>query len=246
VKHLQVRRGPHRKGEPPPNNQAATTLPDKPILPQSGDTAPYQLLPPLSDDEYNALRESIAANGVQVPITVDQHGVVIDGHHRQHIANQLGIPCPTTVQEFSSDEERYELALALNLKRRHLNREQMRELIAAECERTPGASDREIARRLGCSPTTVGTVRRPVSKLDTPMSRQEAEALTETIRRHLDDFDQSCVDLLRLGVPRDMVARSVLKMWAEAATQIDDAEANDAMWRGIVAPRVDAILGGAR
>jgi hypothetical protein len=91
------------------------------------------------------------------------------------------------VQEFTSDEKRYEFALGLNLKRRHLNREQFREVIAAECERTPDASDREIARRLGCSPSTVGAVRRPVSKLDTPKVTGD-DTLSDIEAHFIDEF----------------------------------------------------------
>jgi ParB-like chromosome segregation protein Spo0J len=91
---------------------------------------------------------------------VDQHGAVIDGYHRLEIGEELEMAVPRMVREFSDDEERREVALALKLKRRHLSRLQMRELIAKEIVRTPEASDRAIARRLGVSPTTVGTVRR--------------------------------------------------------------------------------------
>jgi hypothetical protein len=196
-------------------------------------TEPWQVMPPLTVEEFAALRDGIAADGVLVPITVDQHGTVIDGHHRQHIADELGIPCPKVVREFTNDEERYEFALGLNLKRRHLTREQMRQLIASECKRNPGATDREIGRRLGCSHRTVAVVRRPqVDNLSTPMSREEAEELTERIRRSLDRFDQDCIDLLADGVPPAMLAG-----------QIKDAEDADAVWRHIVGPRVTAILG---
>jgi ParB-like chromosome segregation protein Spo0J len=71
----------------------------------------YQLLPPLSEDEYAALVADIEANGIMVPIIEDQHGTVIDGHHRKRIAEQLGISCPKVAREFSSDDERYEFAL---------------------------------------------------------------------------------------------------------------------------------------
>jgi hypothetical protein len=142
---------------------------------------PYQLLPPLTDDEYAALKADIQTNGVLVPVIVDQHGAIIDGHHRAKIAAELGVPCERKVREFASDEERYEFALGLNLKRRDLNREQMRQLIASECERTPAATDREIARRLGCSHRTVAAVRRPpdVDKLSTQ------EAWIEDIDREI-------------------------------------------------------------
>jgi ParB-like chromosome segregation protein Spo0J len=166
-------------------------------LAQSPDVSPFQVMPPLTADEYAALREDIASHGVLVPITVDQHGTIIDGHHRQQIASELGVPCPRVVQGFTSDEKRYELALGLNLKRRHLTREQFRELIAPECERTPEASDREIGRRLGCSHRTVAAVRRPVDNLSTArLTREEAEALTDIIQRGLDDADRSMRDLL--------------------------------------------------
>jgi ParB-like chromosome segregation protein Spo0J len=156
---------------------------------------PWQVMPPLSTEEYAGLREDIAAHGVLVPITVDQHGVIIDGHHRAKIAEELGISCPRAVREFANDDERHDAALGLNLKRRHLNREQMRELIAVEFERTPEASDRAVARRLGCSPSTVGAVRR-VSKLDSGESLTEeerrlaAEEFTERIRDDLADWDR--------------------------------------------------------
>jgi ParB-like chromosome segregation protein Spo0J len=206
---------------------------------------PYQVLPPLTEDEYAALKADIAANGVLIPIVVDQHGVIIDGHHRARIAEGLGIPYKRQVQMFASDEERHDAALGLNLKRRHLSREQMRELIAAECERTPDASDREIARRLGCSPSTVGAVRRPVSKLDTsPLSREDAEALTEAIRRRLDQGDRQCAEALAAGVPPVMLADAILQAWTKFAAGVNDAEFVNSMWRHIVAPRVQAILDG--
>lgn len=48
----------------------------------------FQSMPPLSPEEYSALEQSIRDNGVQVPIVVDEAGVVIDGHHRQKITSR--------------------------------------------------------------------------------------------------------------------------------------------------------------
>lgn len=42
----------------------------------------FQLLPALTEDEYEGLKGDIAERGVQVPVIVDEHGAVIDGHHR--------------------------------------------------------------------------------------------------------------------------------------------------------------------
>lgn len=40
------------------------------------------LLPPLSTDEFTALKADIKANGVRVPIVVDENGYILDGMHR--------------------------------------------------------------------------------------------------------------------------------------------------------------------
>ncbi|MBK8246549.1 MAG: ParB N-terminal domain-containing protein [Gemmatimonadetes bacterium] len=100
--------------------------------------APFQLLPELSAEEYTALRESIAADGILVPIQVDEDGVILDGHHRHAIAAELGINCPTVVvSNLDTDTDKRTVALALNLSRRHLNREQTRQVIAASITADP-------------------------------------------------------------------------------------------------------------
>jgi len=140
-------------------------------------------MPPLSAEEYAALRNDIEHSGILVPVLVDQHGRILDGHHRVKIANELGIDYPRDVREIADDNEAHDLALTLNMVRRHLNREQKRALIRSEIERTPDASDREIARRTASSPSTVGAVRRQVSNLDTPLSDEERQELADAEAR---------------------------------------------------------------
>lgn len=136
----------------------------------------YQVMPPLASDEYQELYEDIRANGVIEPIHVDEGGIVIDGHHRSKIASELGIPCPVITHDDLDDAGKRSLAFTLNLKRRHLNREQRRALIAESLKADPQLSNREHARRTGSSPTTAGEVRREMedegrlSKLDSRIS----------------------------------------------------------------------------
>lgn len=122
----------------------------------------YQFMPPLSPEEYRALEESIEANGIQVPILVDEQGRVIDGHHRQKIASELGIDCPSRTVTGKSEVELRTLALSLNLDRRHLNREQRRNLVAASLKADPQLSNREHARRTGVDHKTVTALREPL------------------------------------------------------------------------------------
>jgi hypothetical protein len=123
----------------------------------------FQVMPALTDSEYDALRENIANNGVLVPVVVDQHGRVLDGHHRRDIAHDLGIEVPTETVVVDDDDHARQVARTLNLARRHLTRRQKRDLIAAELTSDPSRSNREIGRLLGVDHKTVGSVRRELA-----------------------------------------------------------------------------------
>jgi len=112
----------------------------------------YQIMPPLSDDEYQALKADIQARGVMVEVEYDEDGDILDGYHRVQIADELGISYPSIVRAGLSETEKLEHALALNLARRHLTREQRRELVAKL--RREGWSYPRIAERLKVDPKT--------------------------------------------------------------------------------------------
>lgn len=114
----------------------------------------FQLLPALTEDEYEGLRADIAERGVQVPVILDEHGAVIDGHHRIRACQELGITdYPREVRAGLSDDEKAALALALNIHRRQLSRDQRRELVGEL--RRMGWSTRRIAEAVGVSHMTV-------------------------------------------------------------------------------------------
>jgi len=115
---------------------------------------PYQLLPPLSEEEYQSLRADIAEHGVLVPIELDEAGKVLDGHHRLMIAQEFGIKdYPRVVRSGLDEDAKMEHVLSLNLARRHLSKSQRAELVAIL--RGRGQSLRVIAGQLGIGPETV-------------------------------------------------------------------------------------------
>lgn len=123
--------------------------------------APYQVMPPLSAEEYQALKADISLRGVQVPVEYDETGHVLDGHHRIQICTELGIAnWPRLVRYGLTDDEKLRHARRLNLDRRHLDREQKRDLIAEELRERPSDSDRAIAAGLGVNHETVGAERK--------------------------------------------------------------------------------------
>lgn len=113
-----------------------------------------QFYPALDAATEAALRASIQRFGVLVPPTVDQHGEIIDGHHRSRIAADLGVPFAPVVREVSSEEEAREIARTLNEDRRMLSREQRLPVVAVLKEL--GHSNVAIGKALG---VTEGTVR---------------------------------------------------------------------------------------
>ena len=123
-------------------------------------TGPYQLLDPLSPEDFAALEADILERGVMVPIEFDEDGNVIDGHHRLMICRKHGITdYPKVIRRGWTEEQKRTHSRRMNLARRHLTREQRRRLIESELRECPGGSNRKIAAALGVDHKTVGNVR---------------------------------------------------------------------------------------
>ena len=126
---------------------------------------PYQLMPDLSAEEFSELKKDIRQRGVLVPIEFDGAGNILDGHHRMRAFEELQAEgCeiadyPHVVREGLTEEQKRQHVRSLNVQRRHLTREQRRELIAEQLRETPERSNRLIAEALGVSHPTVATVR---------------------------------------------------------------------------------------
>ncbi len=173
-----------------------------------------QPMPALTAEQFAALRDDIEANGVLVPVVVDQHGRILDGNHRAAIAGELGIDYPTVTVGVADDTDAWDKAVALNCARRHMTRAEVRTVVAGEILRRPDDSDRAIAKRVGCSPSTVGTVRGRLSNLDT--LRGEFDQCAEQMR-----VAAACKMVPLLGQPTDTSER-VRVAWRHG---IEDAEA---------------------
>lgn len=122
---------------------------------------PFQLMPELPTWEFDALKESIRQHGVIIPIIKDEHGTIIDGHHRDRACRELKIKnVPTITLAGLTEEQKRDHALILNLVRRKITRKQMREIIAAELRRTPDISNQWLAEIVGTTDKTIQSVRK--------------------------------------------------------------------------------------
>jgi ParB-like chromosome segregation protein Spo0J len=119
------------------------------------------LLPPLTTEQRDGLRDSIRAEGIHSPIVQDQHGQVIDGFERLAIAGELGLRTyPVRTVHCPDERTRRHLRLQLNCNRRQLTRQQKREIVTKELVRSPELSDRYIGSLVGVDNKTVARVRR--------------------------------------------------------------------------------------
>lgn len=127
----------------------------------------YQVMPPLSDEEYQALKASIAKAGrAYYPIIKDDEGNIIDGHHRARALEELGLTMSTKTGEwhlrgYDASEARM-FARRLNLGRRHLTREQIAQIVLDVKAEHPRWSAAKISAELGGMPSrmTVETILR--------------------------------------------------------------------------------------
>ena len=114
---------------------------------------------PLTDTEYDALKDSIAQHGQQVPILVGSTGL-LDGKHRILCLRELGIT--TVLVQFvtdTDDETERRISRTVNAARRMLNRAQKEALVRAELQHDWQRSSRQIALDCGCSHAFVETIR---------------------------------------------------------------------------------------
>ena len=126
------------------------------------------LVPSLTPEEYDSLKESIKENGLYLPIITTQDGVILDGHNRFQICQELGVELKHAVRTFDDILLEKKFVIECNLKRRQLNDFQKIELgiplIAIEAELakrrmgTPEETNTRardvVAKQIGVSGTT--------------------------------------------------------------------------------------------
>ena len=84
---------------------------------------PYaEAFPPLNEQDWNELLESVRKHGVLVPIVITPDGVLIDGVHRQKAAIETGQVAPA--RYCAPDADVIKEVISYNLARRHMNTSQ--------------------------------------------------------------------------------------------------------------------------
>jgi len=98
----------------------------------------FDAVPRPIDEEKKLVKEDIWINGLEEPIKINAKGIVLDGHTRIEICEELGwkkrdetpIIAKYDVKEFNTKEEEREYVIKTNLMRRQLNTFQKVKLIS--------------------------------------------------------------------------------------------------------------------
>jgi hypothetical protein len=139
------------------------------------------LFPKMSGEDLDALAEDIKQRGLVTDIVVWKNGggiSLFDGRNRLDALDRIGflrwsksnerlqcrMPPNWDFRDLrytyaDTTQDPYDLALSLNVHRRHLTGEQKREVIAKVLAARPERSNRQIGKQVGASPHTVGSVR---------------------------------------------------------------------------------------
>jgi hypothetical protein len=124
---------------------------------------PSPVLPSLPPEEYEALRDHIALHGVEEPILVTSDGIIIDGPERLKAVTELNIrKYPIRVVGNLSEKERREMAISLNLFRRHLSESERRHWLEELVRLNPHQSSRDLAAAAKVSQSTAARAKTKV------------------------------------------------------------------------------------
>jgi hypothetical protein len=139
-----------------------------------------QLFPLLPATELKELAEDIKKNGLIDPIVYwsKDAELLLDGRNRidaMALVGLLGVDDDTgrlsdlgsgnqIKLQFYTDGDPYAIALALNIRRRHLQSKEKRDLIAKILKQQPSKSNRQIARVVRTDDKTVGAVRNKMER----------------------------------------------------------------------------------
>jgi hypothetical protein len=132
----------------------------------------WQVMRPLTPEEYESLKDGISQDGIMSSIIVDANGDVVDGHNRLEAWAELlaeGKPAPSTApvirrKDLSDPKAIKAVARKLNLQRRQLSRTDRRIVVKAQIVDTPGESDNAISVMLGVHHSVVEKVREDAVK----------------------------------------------------------------------------------
>ena len=148
-----------------------------------------ELLPPLSGEQLAVLEADLLANGCYAPVIVNEDMVIVDGHNRQKLCQQHGIPYEMAVFSFVDLLEAKQWALDTQKGRRNLDKWELGKIalklkpdIEARARRNMSAGGGD--QKSEDAKSGLATLPNPISSIDT---RKELAKAKKEIRQGDED-----------------------------------------------------------
>ena len=159
-----------------------------------------ELLPPLTEEQLSALERDLLANGCYSPIIVNEDLAIVDGHNRQRICKQHGIPYRMVVFAFEDLLEAKQCAIDTQKGRRNLDKWELGK-IALKLRSDVEARARANQSAVGGDRTSEGalsaTLPEALSPVDTRRELAEKVGLGERTMGKVMQIDEHAPDVVK-------------------------------------------------
>lgn len=159
-----------------------------------------ELLPPLTEEQLSALERDLLANGCYSPIIVNEDLAIVDGHNRQRICKQHGIPYRMVVFAFEDLLEAKQWAIDTQKGRRNLDKWELGK-IALKLRSDVEARARANQSAVGGDRTSEGalsaTLPEALSPVDTRRELAEKVGLGERTMGKVMQIDEHAPDVVK-------------------------------------------------
>ena len=159
-----------------------------------------ELLPPLTEEQLSALESDLLANGCYSPIIVNEDLAIVDGHNRQRICEQHGIPYRMVVFAFEDMLEAKQWAIDTQKGRRNLDKWELGK-IALKLRSDVEARARANQSAMGGDRTSEGalsaTLPEALSPVDTRKELAEKVGLGERTMGKVMQIDEHAPDVVK-------------------------------------------------
>ncbi|MBR0311088.1 MAG: hypothetical protein IJQ98_01705, partial [Oscillospiraceae bacterium] len=159
-----------------------------------------ELLPPLTEEQLSALESDLLANGCYSPIIVNEDLAIVDGHNRQRICEQHGIPYRMVVFAFEDMLEAKQWAIDTQKGRRNLDKWELGK-IALKLRSDVEARARANQSAVGGDRTSEGalsaTLPEALSPVDTRKELAEKVGLGERTMGKVMQIDEHAPDVVK-------------------------------------------------
>ena len=159
-----------------------------------------ELLPPLTEEQLSSLESDLLANGCYSPIIVNEDLAIVDGHNRQRICEQHGIPYRMVVFAVEDMLEAKQWAIDTQKGRRNLDKWELGK-IALKLRSDVEARARANQSAMGGDRTSEGalsaTLPEALSPVDTRKELAEKVGLGERTMGKVMQIDEHAPDVVK-------------------------------------------------